>query len=147
MSSTEVTIVGVDHLLAKLGAMEAKGVRRVMLKAIAEGAKVLRRSIKSAAVFEAPKTGNMRAGIRYKASRKATRQLAYMVGPFGSGTYHRHLVIEGHEVVGHKPNLTRTGKRTTPNPFVERGSDAGKDEAFAAIEAAARVRFDELTIG
>lgn len=139
-----VAIEGVDRLLARLGEIEHKGVRKVMLKALVEGAKPLRSAIRGAA----PKgeTGNLRGGVRYKASRKSTaqRSLAYMVGPFGRGTAHRHLVVGGHEIVGHAPSLTRTGKRTRPDPFVERGRAAAESQAFAAVASAAASRFDEL---
>lgn len=137
-----VAIEGVDRLLAKLGEVEAKGVRRLALKVLVEGAKPLRASIRSAA--PEGKTGNLKAGVRYKASRKTTRQLAYMVGPFGKGTAHRHLVIGGHEVVGHQPAKVRTGKRTKANEFVERGSSAAEGAAFDAVAASAASHFEDL---
>ena len=101
--------------------------------------------------FKAP--GGLLASVRFKAG-KTTKELAavaglgqqiryYMVGPFVKGSSHRHLVIAGHEIGGHAPNLTHTGKRTTPNPFVERGRKAGEGPAVAAIEAAAKVALAE----
>jgi hypothetical protein len=147
-----VQVEGVDRLLARLGEIEHTGVRKVMLKALVEGAKPLRASIKSEAPVAARDAtgryahtrGALRGGVRYKASRKATRSLAYMVGPFGKGTHQRHLVVGGHEITGHKPGKVQTGKRTTPNPFVERGRSAAEGQAFARVADAARARFDEL---
>jgi hypothetical protein len=152
VSSTSVKIEGVDQLLAKLGAVEHRGVRKFMLKVLVEGAKPIRAAIRSEApVAERDTTGKhahtrgaLRAGVRYKASRKSTGGLSYMIGPFGRGTAQRHLVAGGHEIVGHAPSLAHTGKRTRPNPFVERGKDASAGAAFSAVEGAAKARFDEL---
>ena len=155
--------VEVPNLLAVQARLEELGVVKVpaaMRKVIVAGAKPMKAAIQaetpigqrfSASQGDAP--GNLLRGVRYK-SGKTTKALAsiagahqalayYMVGPMGKGTAHRHLVIAGHEIVGHAPNLTHTGKRTTPNPFVERGRKAGEGPAVAAIEAAAKVALAE----
>lgn len=154
MAATSVQIEGVDQLLARLGRVQSSGVRKVMLKALVEGAKPLRAAIRAEAPVAEKDTkgqyaharGALRAGVRYKASRKntGTRSLAYMVGPFGKGTAQRHLVVGGHVITGHKPNLTRTGKTTRPNPFVERGAERATGLAFAAVAVAAKARFEEI---
>ncbi len=152
-------VEGVDRLLARLGEVEHSGVRRVMLRALKPGADILRASIAAAAppaegggairravawrtkrqAAAAATSGNLAASVTSKPSRKATaeRSLAYMVGPYGRGSAHRHLVIDGHEMVGHRPGLVRTGVMTQPNPFVERAASDAQARAFAAVEAAA----------
>ena len=78
MSATYVQIEGVDQLLAKLGRVQASGVRKVMLKALVEGAKPLRAAIRAEApIAEKDTTGRyahargaLKAGVRFKASRK-----------------------------------------------------------------------------
>lgn len=140
MSSVQVE--GVDRLLGRLGQIEARGVRRLMLKVLVEGAKPIRREVRSAAPVGP--TGNLQKGVRYKASRKSTGNLSYMIGPFGKGTSHRHLVVGGHEVVGHQPAKVRTGKRTKTDDFVARGKAAAEGSAFDAVEASAKSHFEDL---
>ena len=157
--------VEVPNLLAVQARLEELGVVKVpaaMRKVIVAGAKPMKAAILAETPMAKPGTvsvqsesfpGDLRRGVRYKSGRttKALASIAgahqalayYMVGPMGHGTAHRHLVIAGHEIVGHAPNLTHTGKQTTPNPFVERGRKAGEGPAVAAIEAAAKVALAE----
>ena len=103
--------------------------------------------------FQAP--GGLRASVKFKAGKTTLALSAaagvsqgiryYVIGPFGRGSSHRHLVISGHEIVGHAPNLTRTGKRTTPNPFVERGRQASEGPALAIIEARAAIEIERAS--
>ena len=147
----------VESRLMDLGAVK---IPRVLGQVVAAGAKVMRKGIQSAGqsmTVGQSRTlpGGLIAGVRYKkasggasfrgmaaAEAVGSEGLAYIVGPFGKGTYHRHLVIDGHEIVGHKPNLTRTGKRTQPVPFVRVGAEATQGAALAAIEVAAKVAIE-----
>ena len=167
MASSFSVTVEVPNLLAVQARLEELGVVKVpvaMRKIIVEGAKPMKAAILAQTPIAAPGTvsvqstsfpGDLRRSVKYK-SGKTTKALAaiagaksqiayYMVGPMGKGSPHRHLVIGGHEMVGHKPNLTHTGKRTTPNPFVERGRKASEGPAIAAIEVAARAALEEAT--
>jgi hypothetical protein len=161
--SGPIYVVDVEGLRETQARLEEIGIVKVpqaMRKIIVAGAKPMRAAIRSAA--QGMTTGQSRKdpgglvrGIRYKSGRttKALASVAgahaalnyYVVGPFGRGTRHRHLVIEGHEIVGHAPNLTRTGKRTRPVPFVQAGSDAARSQSAAAIETAARAAIEEAT--
>ena len=154
----------VPNLLQTQARLEELGVVKVpiaMRKIIVAGAKPMKAAILAVTPVGFPSvnsrsfSGDLRRSVKYK-SGKTTKALAaiagaksqiayYMVGPMGKGSPHRHLVIGGHEMVGHKPNLTHTGKRTTPNPFVERGRKAGEGPAIAAIEVAARAALEEAT--
>jgi hypothetical protein len=154
--------VEVPNLLAVQARLEELGVVKVpiaMRKIIVAGAKPMKAAIQNETpigeytnVKENNWPGDLQRGVRYKSGKtsKALASIAgahqslayYMVGPMGKGTAHRHLVIGGHEIVGHKPNLTHTGKRTTPNPFVERGRKAGEGPAIAAIEVAAKAALE-----
>ena len=142
-------VEGVDELVKRFAAAgNYTHVRRFALKVIVAGAKPLRAAIRTEAPVGPPsdkKRGNLRASVGYKASRKATGNIAYMIGPFGKGSQHRHLVIYGHEIVGHKPNLTRTGVHTKPNNFVQRGENKARQASFDAIAVAATSALDELT--
>jgi hypothetical protein len=148
----------VQTRLMDLGAVK---IPRTLGKVVAAGAKVMRAGIKSAGQSMtvgqsrvAP--GGLIAGVRYKKARGGatikgmaaaeavgSEGLAYIIGPFGKGTSHRHMVIDGHEIVGHKPNLTHTGKRTRPVPFVTAGAESSRGAAVAAMEAAAKVAIEE----
>ena len=165
MASSFSVTCEVPNLLATQARLEELGVVKVpvaMRKVIVAGAKPMKAAIMNETPigeYTRPKQndwpGNLQRSVRYK-SGKTTKALAaiagaksqiayYMVGPMGKGSAHRHLIIGGHEMVGHKPNLTHTGKRTTPNPFVERGRKAGEGPAIAAIEVAARAALEEAT--
>ena len=157
----------VPNLLQTQARLEELGVVKVpvaMRKVIVAGAKPMKAAILAETPIAKPGTvsvqstsfpGDLRRSVRYK-SGKTTKALAaiagvksqigyYMVGPMGKGSAHRHLVIAGHEIVGHEPNLTHTGKRTTPNPFVQRGREVGQSAALGAIEVASRAALEEAT--
>lgn len=151
-----VQIEGVDQLLRALERAGGPGARKVMLKSLAEGAKPLKRAIAG----EAPvRTGALRRSVRYKASRKRTGTVGYMVGPFGKGSRHRHLVVNGHAVRGHRRTLLGMGagklgrhglsgaKRTRPDDFVARGEAGGRAAALLAVESKARALVGELARG
>ena len=140
-------VEGVDKLAKTLMDTGDKRARRFMLKALVGGAKPLRASIRSEATFptKGKHPGALRQGVRYKASRKSTGQIAYMVGPYGKGTAQRHLVIYGHDITGHKPNKTKTGQRTKPNNFVQRGEEKARSQAYEGVATAAKAALAELT--
>ena len=159
--------VEVPNLLAVQAKLEELGVVKVpnaMRKIIVAGAKPMKAAIAAETPVAEPGSvsvnsrsfpGDLRRGVKYKSGRttKALASIAgahqvlayYMIGPMGKGTAHRHLVIGGHEIVGHEPNKVDTGRRTVPNPFVERGRRAAEGAAISAIEAAARVAIFEAT--
>jgi hypothetical protein len=138
-------VEGMDALVKALDGVKSSGVRRVMLKALVEGAKPLRAAIRT----EAPGPpadklrGNLKKSVRYKASKKSTGDIAYMIGPFGKGSQHRHLVIYGHTVTGHRPNKVQGG-HSKPNNFVERGEQKARAAAFDAVAATAKSAFGEI---
>jgi len=176
-SGTGAQIEGIDKLLDKLNDMTTPTrMRRVALKAIEPGAKIMRDAIRSEApVAEkdttgryAHKKGALKRGVRYKASRQNVQYgghtfqgpiIAYMVGPFGKGTAQRHLVVGGHKIVGHnvhgtfqgrngvKKGLATEGARTKPNPFVQRGIDKSRDDAMHAVESKASEALEILANG
>ena len=142
-----ITIEGQAILSAKLTELGVVKIPLAMRKVTVAGAKPLRAAIRTAAagmfVGQSDQTpGGLLKGIRYKQTR-GSKGLGYIIGPFGAGTAHRALVIGGHEVVGHAPNLTHTGKQTTPRPFVEEGRNAAQGAALAAIAVAAAAAIDE----
>lgn len=145
MASGFSVTVEVPNLLALQARLTELGVVKVplaMRKVLVAGAKPMKAAIaaetpvaRAVSASGGGAIGDLKRGIRFKAGR--TDKALYMIGPMGKGTAHRALVIRGHEIVGHAPNLTRTGKRTKPNPFVERGQAAGQGPALAAIATAA----------
>jgi hypothetical protein len=142
-----VRVENLPQIEARLEELGTVKVPTAMRKIVVAGAKPMKAAIKSAgqSMFAGQsKTlpGGLVTGVRYKASRKRSGQQGYTIGPFGKGTAHRHLVIGGHEIVGHKPNLTHTGKRTRPVPFVERGREVAQAPALAAIAEAAKVALE-----
>ena len=138
-------VEGMDALVKALEGVKATGIRRVMLKALVEGAKPLRAAIRTEAPGPATDKhrGALKASVRYKASKKSTGVIAYMIGPFGKGSQHRHLVIYGHTITGHKPNKVQ-GARTAPDNFVQRGEEKARGAAFDAIAATAKSAFGEI---
>jgi hypothetical protein len=149
-------VEGMDELVKTLTDTADRRARRLMLKVIVAGAKTLRTSIRSEAPYgegrkrtvmtkggkTKEKTIHLRDSVRYKASRKTTGQIAYMVGPFGKGSQLRHLVIYGHNIQNRKggPVLGRT----RPNNFVQRGEEKARSQSFDAIASAAKGMIEEL---
>lgn len=98
-------------------------------------------------------TGNLKRSISARpGSRGASRNLSAfaaasqgaiagaVVGPRSSIAPHRHLVIRGHEIVGHLPNKVHTGKRAVANPFVDEAVRPRAADALRVIrDAIARV--------
>jgi hypothetical protein len=142
MANIELT--GLPEVEARLLELGAVKIPTALRKVAVAGAKPMRSAIRAAAPVGP--TGNLRRGVRYKASRVRTSgYVGYIVGPFGRGTAHRHLVLGGHEIIGHAPNKTDTGKRTRPNPFVETGHHAAEAQALAATEEAAAAAIEMAT--
>jgi len=156
--SVTVEVTNLLELQARLEALGVVKIPQAMRKVLVAGAKPIKTAIQNETpigeytnVKENSWPGDLLRGVRFKSGR-GTKALAkavgaqsisyYVIGPFGKGTAHRHLVISGHEIVGHAPNLTRTGKRTTPNPFVQRGRQASEGTALSAINAAARAAIE-----
>lgn len=141
-----MTIV-VERIAEVSARLTEAGVVRIptaVRKVTVEGAKPLRAAIRAEApVGKKPRPqqgdvpGNLRRGVRYKASRgfKGER---YTVGAFGKGTAHRGLVIYGHQKRG-------GGGMTRANAFVRRGAEAAEGPAVAALEAAATAAIKSVT--
>ena len=164
MASGFSVTVEVPNLLAVQAKLEELGVVKVpaaMRKVVVAGAKPMKAAILAETPVGFPSvnsrsfSGDLKRSVKYK-SGKTTKALAaiagvtsqiayYMVGPMGKGSAHRHLVVNGHRIVGHRPNLTDTGRRSRPNPFVDRGRQSAEGVAVAAIESAARVAIFEAT--
>ena len=159
-----ITVEGLPELEAKLLEFDAK-VRPGLLRATRPGAKLLQVAIQAEApVGQRPRPsqgdvpGNLRASVRYKASRKRSGFTGEVVAPYGKGSAHRYLVIAGHRIKGHarvrlgkyetkgglteyhhkigRKGVSRSGEMTTPNDFVRRGRMAAEGPALAATEAA-----------
>ena len=91
-------------------------------KAYLEGARLGVRPIRA---WTPAKSGNLRRSVKAQNVRtRAGEMAAATVGPRAP---HRHLITRGHRIV--TPGKRDTGRRTTPNPFV--------DEAFNAYGQAA----------
>jgi hypothetical protein len=141
-------VEGMGELAKAMEGFRRSAQRRLFLKALVEGAKPLRAAIRTAAPVgkvarpkQSDKPGNLRASVRYKASRSSTGSIAYMIGPFGKGSAHRHRVIAGHVITGHKPNKVKGG-HSEANDFVRRGEEKARGEAFDAIGRAAKSAFE-----
>lgn len=115
----EFELLGFKAADALLAQYAPKEMRARMQRATLAGARAARPFIRA----EAPKgpTGNLKRSVKARKGRNLVNVVggtsSAVVGPTAP---HRHLVIRGHEIVGHKPNKVRTGKRTKGNPFVDR---------------------------
>jgi hypothetical protein len=152
MAAVTVTVANLPKVQARLTELGQVKIPKVMAKVVKAGALPMRAAIKAAgaSMFEnsrGPSGGGLEQGIRFKKARdKKAAVPTYMVGPFGKGTRHRHLVINGHAIHGHISGRiggdaaarVGGGKRTHPVPFVEAGRKASASGSVAAIETAAR---------
>ena len=147
--STTIRVEGLRETEARLAEIGVK-IRPGLLSSTRAGAKVLQAAIRA----EAPvgKTHNLQDSVRLQSSHtRRTGFTGHVVGPFGSGSQHRGLVIFGHNIKGHAHSLfgarlnpkqfgyQRVGgkNRTASNHFVSRGRDRAEAAAMAATEVAA----------
>lgn len=105
--------------------------RARMAKATLKAADYLVRPIRA----NTPKgpTGNLRRQVRARPAKKRigttlAPTLGALVGPTSP---HRHLVIQGHRIV--TPSGRDTGRRSTPNPFVDEAVQRHKGEAMRLV--------------
>jgi hypothetical protein len=175
--STEVTydLEGVEALVAKLDGMTSTArIRKVALKALEPGAKIIKAAIQAEAPVAEKDTkgkyahpkGALKRGVRYKASRTTNVEYwggtpavaAYIIGPFGKGTAHRHLITAGHDITKeknwagggksrHRTNKAQVLGRTKPNPFVDRGRARSQGAAMSAIESTAHEALEIIANG
>jgi hypothetical protein len=115
-------------ILANLDSAEERGkaIKKALQNAGTEGAKVMRRSF-TRSNFPTSKTGNLSKSIKGRAFATASGKVGVVVGPMGKKASHRHLVEGGHAIVGHRPNLVRTGGRARPNPRAAQSRSSTQD--------------------
>lgn len=82
------------------------------------------------------RTGALRAAVRARAERRKGfgirgNSTAVLVGPTARKAPHRHLIIQGHRIV--TPGGRFTGRRTAPNPFVDRAAKGFGPKAAALV--------------
>jgi hypothetical protein len=175
MGLVTTEVQGLEPLIAKLPDMTSDArIRKVGLKAIEPGAKIMKAAIQAEAPVAKQDTkgkyahtkGALKRGVSYKASRTKNVEYwggtpaisAYVVGPFGKGTSQRHLIVSGHKTTGHFSTANHNrqtgahfatgGKdRTDANPFVQRGVDRSQADAFSAIESTASEALEILANG
>ena len=89
------------------------------------------------------KTGTLRKSIKVRRERKfggfaaafgitTDYNTAVLVGPMHNIAPHRHLIISGHRIV--TPGGRYTGRRTSPNPFMDRASDGIQKQAARRMQ-------------
>jgi len=126
MSATLIIrTLGLDGAYRALDKYGVRAIETAWARASMVGARIAARAIRAAA----PKgrTGNLRRSVRARRPRLrgveailAGRSLgAALAGPTAP---HRHLVIRGHRIVTSRG--LDTGRRTRPNPFVDRAVEA-----------------------
>ena len=103
----------------------------------------LRRSIRARSVRA---TGGLRtslptgSGVSTIFAASQGRIASGFVGPMSRIAPHRHLVIRGHRMVGHKPGKADTGYRSVANPFVD---EAVRPRAAESMRVVSRAIFGE----
>lgn len=175
MGLVTTEVQGLEPLVKKLEDMTSTArIRKVALKVMEPGAKKLKAAIAAEAPVNAvdrkgrqgDKPGNIKRSVRYKASRNKNVEhwgstpavAAYIVGSFGKGSAHRHLIVSGHELKGHnvhafqgrdgvKKGLSSGGARTKPNPFVQRGIELAQSDAVNSAESEAWSALEILANG
>jgi hypothetical protein len=119
--ATSIEIQGLGELEKVLSGLKPRALDKRTKRALVVGARVLRPPIRGAAPV---RTGALRKSVRVKGLRdRAGLPIAATVGP---KAHHAHLVVQGHRIFG-------TGRRTRPNPFVERAAAPHEGRAVAAF--------------
>lgn len=150
MSGVTITVTNLPQVQARLTELGQVKIPKAMAQVVKAGAGPMKKAIQAAgsSMFQdsrGPSGGGLEQGIRFKKGRdKKAAVPTYIVGPFGKGTRHRHLVINGHAIAGHvsgrvggDAGARLSGKHTRPVPFVQVGRQAASGASVAAIEAAA----------
>lgn len=89
--------------------------------------------------FDKPSKKPLRDTISFEIRDYPPDTVVSVVGPQYPAGAHAHLVEQGHEIWVPKPPFTegadaeRTGKRTQPDPFMERASDNTQGRQASAI--------------
>lgn len=114
MASPVIEIRGIDEAMRALDGWQGPLMDRRLKKALVAGAKTLKAPIRAAAPVD---TGALRKSVRAKGLRnRSGLPVAAIVGPKAR---HAHLITQGHRIM---PHGVDTGRRTRPNPFVERAA-------------------------
>lgn len=131
-----ISIQGAADVQALLARFEPPEVDRVLKKAVKEGAKVMKRAVKSSIKTRLhSQTGNLLGSTRYKSIRRS-RGIGYVIGPMGRKARHRHLVEFGHDITFIKKKAGgKVVGRVRPHPYMEPAFAASEEPARAAIEA------------
>ena len=121
----------IAKVVKKLNAAQGKPLQVQVQRATYLWGDLLARRIKAATPR---RTGVLRKSVRSRPIKRNFRVTAGVhVGPRAP---HRHLVIRGHRIV--TPGGRDTGRRSTPNPFVDRAARGFESKAKQLIKEAWR---------
>lgn len=134
--SFEVDAKAIARIKRKLEKAQGKPLEEKMRRATLAAADLLVSPIRAAGPRN--QTGLLRRTVRARAARKSfgVRSIGALVGPTAP---HRHLIIRGHRIV--TPGGRYTGRRTAPNPYVDRAA-AGHERK--AAEIVRRIWFEDV---
>jgi HK97 gp10 family phage protein len=147
-----MNVQGLAELDAKLQNLPEEIVKKLFRKALRASGQVIQKEVQSRAPVKVedsgPKSnslppGALKADIKTRVSvtpQKGTGSVN--IGP-GKNTAHVARWVEnGHNLVGHKPNKKKTGKKTKPRPFMRPALDASGEKA---VETFAKVLGDAIS--
>lgn len=128
--SFEVSQTDVARIKRKFQRASGKGLYASMQRANLAAGDLIAGRVKQAAPR---RTGLLRAAVKSRLEpRKGIggKSTAVLVGPTAKA-HHRHLIISGHRIV--TPGGRFTGRRTAPNPFVDRAARGFGPKAAALV--------------
>jgi HK97 gp10 family phage protein len=118
---------GFSEVMEALKALPADLQKNAFQKAFKRAlAPVLNAAISNAPVGE---TGNLANGIKVGVTRRG----GWISGQVKSNAPHSYLIEFGHRIVGPKPNLKDSGRRTTPNAFMRKALDSNANRVIEDV--------------
>jgi HK97 gp10 family phage protein len=147
-----IQIEGLAELDAKLQGLPEEIVKKLFRKSLRASGQVIQKEIQSRAPVKVEDSGAKSNSLppgALKADIKTRTKLApekgngsVTIGPGKKTAHVARWVENGHNIVGHKPNKKKTGKKTKPRPFIRPALDAS---AQKAVETFAQVLGDSIT--
>lgn len=136
MSDSVFDVSEISEFSAALLELANKKMPTENKKFIRKEQSVLRKMVRAEARTLKKKTGKFKANIdrsRVFNTEEDTVGTVFIRGG-KKGAPHAHLLEDGHRIVGHRPNLTDTGKRTRAFKVMEKASESFKGKYMKDCE-------------
>jgi HK97 gp10 family phage protein len=147
-----IKVDGLAELDAKLKLLPEEIAKKLFRKALRESGRVIQKEVQSRAPVKVEDSGAksnslppgaLKADIKTRVSVSPEKGGGSVsIGPGKKTAHVARWVENGHNIVGHKPNKKKSGKKTKARPFMRPALDAS---AQKAVETFAKVLGDAIS--